>query len=244
MKKLILIFSLAMLFFPNQYSMVFGQNNANYRNDYIAGCLPGGTAMTEPDKSDLTVINSNDPPPADATWQASDDRNSTLYHIVAAGETLYSISKRYHTTVDNLKALNNIEDNKIIVGQKLLLDGNSEGSEPPRTSSSQPDFHTVISGETLYCIAKRYNMTVERLRALNNIPDNKIIVGQKLLLDEKATKSEQDVDTTSPIEYHIVVEGETLESIAIKYNLPVNTLRILNQIQSNEIIVGQKLILE
>ncbi len=106
------------------------------------------------------------------------------YHIVAKGETLYSIAKMYGMTVDKLKTLNGIQDDKIIPGQKLKLEGKMTIPMQSQTNSIvNPGYHTVMAGETLGRIAKKYNISIDKLRILNQIQDNQITVGQKLLLE-------------------------------------------------------------
>ncbi|MCX4249650.1 MAG: LysM peptidoglycan-binding domain-containing protein [Bacilli bacterium] len=85
-----------------------------------------------------------------------------------SGDTLYSIAKKHNTTVNNLKALNNISSNMLSVGQKLVV----------------PSYNTyvVVPGDTLYGIAKKFNTTVDNLKDLNNLSSNLLFVNQELLV--------------------------------------------------------------
>ena len=143
-------------------------------------------------------------------------------YTVKSGDTLSEIAKKFNTTVANLQTLNNIKDpNKISVGQVLKLSANS-------TSNT----YTVKSRDTLFEIAKKFNTSVAKLQALNNIKDpNKISVGQVLKLPTSPTSST-----------YTIKSGDTLSEIAKKFNTTVAKLQALNKIKdANKIFVGQVL---
>lgn len=105
--------------------------------------------------------------------------------------------------------------------------------------SEKISIHTVAAGETLFGIAKKYNMSVEQIRELNGLPDFSIQIGQELIINGKAKEEHPDLETTTFI--HTVQTGETLYAIAKKYNMSVDELKKLNNLQSNELSIGQKL---
>lgn len=104
------------------------------------------------------------------------------YHIVEAGETLFSISKKYQIDIDVLKNMNQLLDNSISIGQKLLLKSPTTETLENIVSPEEETmvFHEVIRGDTLFNISKRYNLTVDRIKTLNNLTENTISLGQKL----------------------------------------------------------------
>ena len=91
---------------------------------------------------------------------------------VQSGDTLSSIAARFGTSVSAIRAANNLSGNLILVGQVI---------EVPETSA-QPTFHdyTVVGGDTLTDIARRFNSTVDLIRATNALNGNLIVVGQRL----------------------------------------------------------------
>jgi lipoprotein NlpD len=95
-----------------------------------------------------------------------------LYHVLAKGETVYSLAKMYKVSVDSILQANGIADpTKIRVGQRLLI---------PRT-------HTVAKGETLFSIGRLYAVSVADLRNANHLAASAVIVpGQVLLLPGSA----------------------------------------------------------
>jgi len=112
----------------------------------------------------------------DSTVTVSSENNSGI-HIVENGDTLYSLSKRYGFTVDELKTKNGLTSNLIKVGQELNVSHSDY-----KKSSTNKSFWTVSKGDTLYNISKRNGLTVDELKSLNGLTDNLILVGQILKL--------------------------------------------------------------
>ena len=107
------------------------------------------------------------------------DRNA-VQHRVVQGDTVYNISKRYGITEDQLRQWNNLSDNNIVKGQTLRVKpfGHSgSGSAPVINGTST---HRVVAGDTVYNISKRYGMSENQLRQLNNLSGNNIHLGQVL----------------------------------------------------------------
>lgn len=117
--------------------------------------------------------------------------------------------------------------------------------------------HKVSSGETLYSIAKTYDMQVSELLAANGLESNTIKVGQTLKVgkaadkaiqlaqakDSQAQKKQATKDQNTPKNVNYVVrKGDTLMSIAGKFNVQVNDLKKWNNTGSN-LQPGQKLML-
>jgi membrane-bound lytic murein transglycosylase D len=120
------------------------------------------------------------------TYTSPVTTNSAEYHTVSAGETLYRISKNYGITVDQIRSLNSLSDNTISVGQRLKVgDRNARSpsyNQPSSSSSASSYYHTVAAGETLYRISVNNEVSVDQLRAWNNLSDNNISIGQRLLI--------------------------------------------------------------
>lgn len=99
---------------------------------------------------------------------------TTKTHTVVKGDTISDIAKKYKTTTDKIKALNpSIKDiNKIAIGDKIKVNG---------TASTT---HTVVKGDTVSDIAKKYGTTSEKIKKLNpKIKDiNKIAIGEKIIV--------------------------------------------------------------
>ena len=124
------------------------------------------------------IINPNQP--------AINDKEEAVvpgYHVVKQNETLYSIARRYGTTVVELRALNELSSDTLRVGDELIvipLNGEKTEVKDADLNSNEPVYHEVREKETLYSISRKYGVTVEVLRKLNNMLDNTISVGQRL----------------------------------------------------------------
>lgn len=99
------------------------------------------------------------------------------FHEVAAGETLFGISKKYQATTDSLLKWNNLEGYGIKLGQELVV--------TVKPKSIQPFYHTVSTGDTFYKIAKQYNCSVADIQQWNGKVDLSIRLGEKLLIKIK-----------------------------------------------------------
>ena len=92
--------------------------------------------------------------------------NQNIYKV-QKGDTLYKIANMYGTTVDNLKALNNLKSNILSIGQKLIV-------------SSKNKIYIVQKGDSLWSIARKYGTTVDSIKKNNNLSTNVLQIGQKL----------------------------------------------------------------
>jgi len=105
--------------------------------------------------------------------------------------------------------------------------------------------HTVKKGETLASIAKKYHISVSNLKKWNNLKKDTIKVGQRLTVyppgGSTTSSSKSSAKGSSSPKYHVVQSGETLHSIAQKYNTTVANLKKWNNLKSDTISVKQKL---
>ena len=152
------------------------------------------------------------------------------YYIVKAGDSLWSISKKYGISVDKLKDINNLDSNLLSIGQKLLV----------KDTSSSEDvgvYYTVKAGDTLYGIAKSYGLSVDELKSMNGLKNNNLNVGQKLLV----SGTSEIVDGTD-YDTYVVKSGDNLYAIARRYAITVDKLKDINNLSSNLLSIGQKLL--
>lgn len=96
--------------------------------------------------------------------------------------------------------------------------------------------YIVKKGDTLWSIAKKYNLSVDKLKEINNLSSNNLSIGDILIIKEG---NSNDVSNN---EYYTVVKGDSLYSIAKKYGLSVDELKKQNNLSSNILSIGQKLI--
>ena len=146
------------------------------------------------------------------------------YYTVSGGDTLYAIANKYGVSVDELKLANNLSSNTLSIGQVLII----PSIEEPETSNE--NIYIVKSGDTLYAIANQYGMTVDELKALNNLTSNTLSIGQKLVVS---------AGNAGTLNTYTVKAGDTLYSIANKYGLTVSELEQLNNLTSDVLSIGQ-----
>ncbi|MBE6345057.1 MAG: M23 family metallopeptidase [Spirochaetaceae bacterium] len=118
-------------------------------------------------------------------------------HTVAEGDTLYSISRTYGVTLDDLCKANGISKNKpvIVVGQKLTIPNQKEST----------DIHVVKKGETFYGIARSNGITVDELLSLNNLTSSDTLkVGQKLIVPGKNSAGNSTVSSNTNTNLEII----------------------------------------
>ncbi len=156
-------------------------------------------------------------------------------YTVQRGDTLWSIAKKFNTSVNDLKRANNLSSNTLFIGQSLTV----------------PDYYTaedsniayiVKRGDTLYSIASQYGISVNELKNYNNLSSDLLSIGQEILIPSSMsiiTPSEDEIINESST--YVVQRGDTLYSISRKFNIPVNDLKIQNNLTSDILSVGQVL---
>lgn len=124
-------------------------------------------------------------------------KETKFYHTVKKGENLIKIASKYGVTLTQIKKWNHLSSSKIRFGQKLLIHGKNYSSvttkhdsntkrntttpQKPNVSTRQNSkFHVVKKGETLYQISRKYGISVNELKDLNNLGSSDIKFGQKL----------------------------------------------------------------
>ena len=144
----------------------------------------------------------------------------TITYVVESGDTLTSIAARYGTTVDELVALNNIQNpNLIYVGQVLRIKGEA-------SSTGNTIYYVIKSGDTLTSFATRYGTTVNELVRINHIANPNLIYAGEAI----------KINTTTNSVYYLIKYGDTLTSIAARYGTTVNELVRINHIANPDLI--------
>lgn len=157
----------------------------------------------------------------------SDSNNSSggNQYVVQRGDTLYSIALKNNTTVDKLRELNNLNTNTLTIGQILQL--------PTDNDIEEYDIYIVKKGDSLWSISRNFNIDVNDLVELNNLKDLTLQINQSLLVPKRIENIENET--------YIVKKGDTLWSISNELNIPVQTLKDLNNLNTNLLQVGQQL---
>ena len=150
--------------------------------------------------------------------------NGNLY-TVKRGDTLYQIARDFNTTVDAIKRLNNLTSNNLTIGQILKIPTSDVDTDEDVSE------YIVKSGDTLYKIAKQFDVSVNDLIDYNELPTTVLSVGQVLR-----------IPTIGPSNViYIVKRGDTLYQIANSYGVSVDAIKKLNNLDSNTLSIGQQL---
>jgi LysM repeat protein len=175
-------------------------------------------------------------------------------HVVRPGETLFTIARQYGLTVQQIAAANGITNpDRIYAGQVLVIPG-GEGSEG---TSGGTTSYTVVPGDTLSGIARRFGTTVATLAQLNGLTNVDVLyIGQVLVIPSQGGQpvptsvvapTTAPQPTTPPVQNvtYTVQRGDTLSQIALRFGTTYQAIMQLNNLANpNLIFPGQVLIIK
>lgn len=184
---------------------------------------------------------------SDKKISSSKTNGKKTEHIVKEGENLTMIANKYDVTVSQLKEWNDLDNDKILSGQVLIVGKSTSTKEKSNTktttkSKTKSSTYTVKKGDNLSAIADEFGVTVSQLKEWNDLSSDEIYSGQ--VLKVVAPKSEKKKETKSSTTYHTVKKGETLAKIADKYDVTIADIKKWNKLKSDIIEVGQKLVVK
>lgn len=164
-----------------------------------------------------------------------------IFHIVKKGETLYSIARIYDVPVADLKETNPEWESGLSTGQYIKIP--MKESQVPAVAKNnegiiESNIHTVGTGETLYSISRKYQVSIPALKAVNPGISNTLSLGQKVHIpvEEQATSDPQD---EKKFYEHTVAAKETLYGIALTYRVSIDSLMAFNEGLTKDIYPGE-----
>lgn len=180
---------------------------------------------------------------------AGTNPNNMFMYTVQKGDTLYSIAKKYNTTVNDIINLNYLKNTNLSIGQTLRI---------PEMYTKEEDLilpnfsnYVVSKGDTLYSIAKKSNISVDTIKKDNALTSNTLKIGQNLKIRIPSNNIEIEEcigpdytppkENIAPTTTYIVKKGDSLYSIAKKFNTTVDSIKRKNNLSSNTLQIGQKL---
>ena len=166
---------------------------------------------------------------------------TTIDYVVKKGDSLYSIANKNNITVDELKKINNLTSNMLSIGQVLKLPTQDKGEEMA--------MYTVQKGDSLYSIAKKFGITVDEIKSLNNLTSNNLAIGEQLMIKSSTgdgpINPEEECIGTGYVEpqyiMYTVQRGDSLYTIARRYNTSVDNIKALNNLTNNNLTIGEQL---
>lgn len=178
------------------------------------------------------------------TVPASPQPNEYLTYSVKNGDSLYKIAKEYNTSVNDLINYNQLPTTSLKIGQTLLI---------PISNNNQTqtisNYYTVQKGDSLYSIAKKLNTNVDEIIRANNLTSTVLQLGQQLVIpnytniDKNISDFVEDTISPNNTTTYTIQSGDSLYSIAKKYNVDVNSIKELNGLTSNLLSVGQNILI-
>ena len=171
-------------------------------------------------------------------------QNQQITHIVGAKETLYGLSKQYNVSVEALQNANSeILAGGLQIGQELIIPQNSANFSKTEITASSKVTHQVVAKESLFSIARQYNVSVQDLENLNkDLLQNGLQIGQTIAIPNKRKTLDGRVRVINQeTVFHVVEAKETKFSIAKKYGISIDQLESQNPEIVNGLVVGNKL---
>ena len=162
-------------------------------------------------------------------------KKQTTY-TVKSGDNLTQIADKFNVSISDLKSWNGLGSDVIVAGQVLKV----YSGKNTKTTKKQTTY-TVKSGDNLTDIASKFNISVSDLKDWNGLKSDVIVAGQVLKLYASKNTKKTTTKKTTKTAYHTVRKGDTLSSIADKYNVSISNLKKWNKLKSSDIIIGQKL---
>lgn len=171
---------------------------------------------------------------------------STLGHLVQRRETLFSISRQYGVTIDEILQVNP-GMGELRRGETIRIPGRTPVTAtavaPPVAASGVESIHTVVQGETLYSISRRYGQTVAELLELNPAAAN-LQPGMELKVKSELPADRISYERSAPVEEgfieHNIAPGETLYRLTRQYGVTAERLVELNPELSGTFRIGTK----
>jgi LysM repeat protein len=208
----------------------------------------GGGATVNTSNTTNTAANTVSKPAVTVTASS----NSQAY-TVASGDSVWGIANKFGITMDQLCSWNNIRNNFIYPGQKLTINGGtnqqSTKTETAATKTATAGSYTVASGDSVWSVANKHGITMDQLRSWNNIKNDFIYPGQRLVVKNGTGATSQANRTTTASSgtnggSYTVASGDSVWGVANKHGITMDQLRSWNNIKNDFIYPGQTLIVK
>ena len=150
------------------------------------------------------------------------------YHTVGENETLFSLSKQYHSKIEDIVSLNQVEGYDIKLGQILIIPIFADKNAPKQIDTLKYTYYIVQPKQGKWRVAYDHGITIDELERLNpEIQNETLKVGQKLIVP-RFIISKEPVRDTIHFYYHDVQPKETLYSISKQYNISIEDIKAAN----------------
>lgn len=171
------------------------------------------------------------------------NQEQQITHVVGEKETLYGLSKKYNVSVEAIQNANPILASGLQVGQELIIPQSTSNLPKTEIAAASKRTHLVVAKESLFSIARQYNVSVQDLENLNKeLLQNGLQIGQTITIPNKRKTLDGKVRVINQeTVFHVVEPKETKFSISKKYGITIDQLESQNPEIINGLIVGNKL---
>lgn len=178
------------------------------------------------------------------TTTAAVSTSGSQTYTVASGDSVWSIANKHGISMDQFRSLNNIKNDYVYPGQKVVVSGSSATSTTTSTtvsnqtsSSVAGNTYTVAAGDSVWSVANKHGITMDQFRSWNNIKNDFIYPGQKVVVKQGGTAATTSTSTTNGS--YKVASGDSVWGIADKFGITTDQFIQWNNIQNNFIYPGQ-----
>ncbi len=148
-------------------------------------------------------------------------------YTVKSGDSLYTISTTYASTITGIKTQNKLTSDNIFINQKLVI---------PTTKFTS---YTVVSGDTLWKIGEKFKVQVTEIQKYNpGLTATNLLVGSILVMPVSTTTTTTTTTTQPAYRTHTVVAGDTLWGVSVKYNVTISEIKTLNNLTLDYLTIG------
>lgn len=148
--------------------------------------------------------------------------SQSIYYTVLQGDTLWNLSRKFNTSIVDIKQANRLTSDGLMINQRLII---------PKA------FHTVASGDYLSVLAKKYGTTIQAIKEANGLISDGTRIGQMLIIPSIIGGESQTVATipVPPVQVitYTVISGDSLSVIAKRFDTTIEALRSDNHLTSD-----------
>lgn len=137
---------------------------------------------------------------------------------VESGDTLWSISAGASQSVEEIKSLNNLSSDLIFPGDVLKVDAEAPSAAPAEETEADNDAttYTIEAGDTLFAIASQFNISIDEIKAWNNLSSDLIIPGKTIVVAEEAAPEAASVQEAPEAEEAAAPAVEEVEAAEVE----------------------------
>jgi LysM repeat protein len=167
-------------------------------------------------------------------------------YIIKKGDNPSKIAKKFNVNTRDIIKINNLNVYHLKPGTKIIIPLNNEDKaakdNPAKKQTNKEsrnnikkeasEYHIVEKGDTLSSLSRKYSISVNNLKELNNLKSSKLKIGQKIIVNKTRPKT------------YTVQKGDSLYKIARRFDIEIDKLREINSFETDLLKYGQKILLE